>query len=408
MRLILTACLIITILASAVSPAIAQTMPVRNLSFKVGEFERRALLVNEAASGQLQPVVIVLHGGNGNADAQRIRTGFDDLARAEGFTVVYAEGTQWAPGQHAWNTGYLLRRQIGEADDIAYLDALIDLLINEQRADPTRIYVTGGSNGAMMALVYATQRPQKLAAVAPIVGAMFSFDTRPIVPLPIMFINGGLDNEVPIEGGMSRNRLVRNAQTAPFKSLEESVSFWVAANGSQSVPVVEQNGSVTTRTFPAGPTGAETVVVVDSVGGHGWPGSKSNREENVPIQAFRGTDRVWAFFKDKRREPGAMPAQIKLSPSRDQSALQAAEPVAVKLQHEQAGHGRFGSVDLSNLDKNGDKLISRAEWLAFGLHEQRFFILDTDRSGSLTPIELKQGLARGENRRKGPKGQGRR
>ena len=45
--------------------------------------------------------------------------------------VVYPEGTDFGNKRHAWNTGFLLRRQVRDADDIAYLDTLIDRLIAE-------------------------------------------------------------------------------------------------------------------------------------------------------------------------------------------------------------------------------------------------------------------------------------
>jgi poly(3-hydroxybutyrate) depolymerase len=58
---------------------------------------------------------------------------------------------------------------------------------------------------------------------------------------------------------------------------------------------------VTTTTYPAQERGAVTEFVVDSEGGHGWPGTRSRREENAPIASFKGAERVWEFFKDKSR-----------------------------------------------------------------------------------------------------------
>ena len=93
-------------------------------------------------------------------------TGFGAVARREGFTVAYPDGTEYTEGQRAWNTGYLLRRQVREADDVAFLDALMDRLVAEGAVDPKRVYLVGGSNGAMMTLVYATQRAERLAGAA--------------------------------------------------------------------------------------------------------------------------------------------------------------------------------------------------------------------------------------------------
>jgi polyhydroxybutyrate depolymerase len=130
---------------------------------------------------------------------------------------------------------------------------------------------------------------------------MFTFDAKPSVPLPILIINGAQDEEVPIEGGMSRNPLVRRAQDAPYKPLAEVVRFWVGANGSEREPAIETRGTVTTTVHAATPGGAVTEFVVDSAGGHGWPGSTSRREGSAPIGSFSGAERVWRFFKDKQR-----------------------------------------------------------------------------------------------------------
>jgi poly(3-hydroxybutyrate) depolymerase len=273
------------------------------LSFTVGGQQRRALVVNAPVDGTKRPAVIVLHGGMGSAVVMRANSGFDRVARAEGFMVVYAEGTSFAGDErHAWNTGYLLRRQVQDADDIACLDMLIDRLTGEHGADAERIFMTGGSNGGMMTFVYAVARAERLAAIAPVVAAMFTFDQRPAVPLPILMISGAKDEEVPVEGGMSRNPLVRRAQEAPFKSLSETVQFWVESNRSVSQAKVNHQGTLTTTTHEAGANGAVTISLMDSVGGHGWPGSRARRPGNQPIMTFSGAERIWEFFRDKRRE----------------------------------------------------------------------------------------------------------
>ncbi len=273
-----------------------------DISFKVKGRDRRAFVVNAPTDGTTRPAVIALHGGMGSAAVMRANSGFDAVARAEGFMVVYGEGTEFGEARHAWNTGFLLRRQVQDADDIAYFDTLIDTIVRDHGADPARIFMTGGSNGGMMTFVYAVARPERLAAAAPVVASMFAFDTTPSVPLPILIINGAKDDEVPIEGGMSRNPLVRRAQEAPYKPLEEVVRFWVGVNRSDQRPEVETRGTVTTTVHAATPEGAVTEFVIDSAGGHGWPGSRSRREGSAPIEAFSGAQRVWEFFDDKARQ----------------------------------------------------------------------------------------------------------
>ena len=130
------------------SRAQAAPQAPETISFKVGDAERRAIVVNAPKAGEKRPAVIILHGGMGSADDMRAKSGFDPVAKANGFMAVYAEGTAFGAvdGRHAWNTGHLLRRQVRDADDIAYLDGLIDRLIADHDADPARIFMTGGSN----------------------------------------------------------------------------------------------------------------------------------------------------------------------------------------------------------------------------------------------------------------------
>lgn len=273
------------------------------LRIRIGDRDRRVIVTVPAGTGARRPAVLVLHGGMGSAAGMRAASGFDPLAHAEGFIAAYPEGTAYGEDRHAWNTGFLLRRQVRDADDVTFLDAVIDTLIRDHRADPERIFMTGGSNGGMMTFVYAVQRAERLAAIAPVVATMFSFDVMPRVPLPILIINGGLDEEVPFEGGMSRNPLVRAAQASPFKPVRDVVDFWAQANASVPEAVTVVDGTVTTETRAAGPGGAVTEFVIDSAGGHGWPGSPPRRAGAAPIASFRGAERVWRFLREHARTP---------------------------------------------------------------------------------------------------------
>jgi polyhydroxybutyrate depolymerase len=116
-----------------------------------------------------------------------------------------------------------------------------------------------------------------------------------------MLINGAQDNEVPIEGGFSRNPLVSRAQSAPYMPLEDTVEFWVEANRSQTPPFITTTGTVTTSVYAPTPNGAVTISVVDQIGGHGWPGTSPVRGTSNPIQSFDGAERVWEFFKTQSR-----------------------------------------------------------------------------------------------------------
>ena len=344
------------------------------IKVRVKDAERAAIVVNAPPVGELRAAVVILHGGMGSAEQMRTTSGFDAVARTEGFMAVYAQGTDFGAGRRAWNTGHLLRRQVRDADDIAYLDALV----RDHGANPARIFMTGGSNGGMMTYVYAVARAERLAGIAPVVASMFTFEKSPAVPLPILIINGAKDNEVPLAGGMSENPLVRNAQSTPYKPVREVVDFWVKANKSTPEGKSTTRGSVTTTTYPAQEGGAVTEFVVDSEGGHGWPGTRSRREENAPIASFKGAERVWEFFEDKSRAKEPMrakttarleveilefpaltdasrgsgdtatePARRRLLPRREQDAPDSARKVPIKV-HVPATGGPYPVIVVSH------------------------------------------------------------
>ncbi len=159
------------------------------------------------------PVVIVLHGGGGHAESAMRMTGFSDKAAAEGFIAVYPNGTskRFADRLLTWNAGhccgYAMERGI---DDVGFISALIDELVAQGGADPARIYVTGLSNGAMMAHRLGRELPEKIAAIAPVVGGLFGDEERPAAPVAALMINGALDTSIPLEGGKTHGRFARD------------------------------------------------------------------------------------------------------------------------------------------------------------------------------------------------------
>jgi len=53
----------------------------------VGGESRQAIVVNAPTAGTRRPAVLVLHGGMGSAEQMRRTSGFDRVARDEGFMV---------------------------------------------------------------------------------------------------------------------------------------------------------------------------------------------------------------------------------------------------------------------------------------------------------------------------------
>jgi polyhydroxybutyrate depolymerase len=235
------------------------------------------------------PLVIALHAALGSGGVMELLTRLDRVADRKKFLVAYPDGLP-APAR-VWNAGDCCNRST--ADDVGFLGGLIDDIVAAQGADPARVYVTGISNGAMMAYRFACQRAGKIAAVAVVAGSMTYQPCRPARPVPLMIFHGTADTTVP-EGGGSLPAL---GMRGTFPSQEEVVRTWSRID---SVPpparVGYRRGGVTCRTSdPAMPV---SMVVYCRVagGGHTWPGGTP-----VPLAGPTSPDidasaAMWDFF----------------------------------------------------------------------------------------------------------------
>ena len=170
---------------------------------------------------QLHPVVIDLHGGGGNKKTARLSSCpnqnpkspacLDRVADCEGFMVVYPDGT-FEPSKdkqiRTFNAGggadgnvcmsdYACETNI---DDVRFFSDLLDALEANYRIDPTRVYVTGLSNGAAMSHRLACELSDRIAAIASIAGGnQFSTvrDCTPVRSVPVLEIHGTADRCVP-------------------------------------------------------------------------------------------------------------------------------------------------------------------------------------------------------------------
>ncbi len=249
------------------------------------------------------PLVVSLHGGGGNGEYQAMMTGFSAKAEQEGFIVVYPDGTGFFDRMLlTWNSGhccaYAMRNRV---DDIGFIQALIDHLVQELPVDPHRVYATGLSNGGMMAHALGIAMPDKIAAVAPVISSLFGDEPPPRLPVPAIIINGGIDHIVQPQGGKIGVKK-SDAADAPTKPIAEQGRFWAAANGCRAAPHEEQVSAQVVRWRYDCPPGREVERYVVADNGHAWPGGKAGRQQaDQPSQSFDATTAIWNFFKTKRR-----------------------------------------------------------------------------------------------------------
>ncbi|OGB24822.1 MAG: hypothetical protein A3I66_02650 [Burkholderiales bacterium RIFCSPLOWO2_02_FULL_57_36] len=264
--------------------------------------ERRYLVRAPRGSvqhGARMPLVLVLHGGGGNAANAEKMTGFTEKAAKENFIAVYPDGTSRRQGRLlTWNAGhccgYAMEHRV---NDVGFVNALIDKLIKDYPVDPKRIYATGMSNGGMMAHRLGIELSGRIAAIAPVVAGVFGDESKPRHPVAAIMLNGMLDKSVPFQGGSPGGRFSRNWDGTPVKPALEQGAFWAAANGCTNLPDKHDRGPFVLWQYHC-PAGRATEIYLVKDNGHAWPGGQpGSRRGDEPSSSLNGTDVIWEFFK---------------------------------------------------------------------------------------------------------------
>jgi polyhydroxybutyrate depolymerase len=302
-RIFPAAAISILIAVALVEPGAAKDVEKRvDLSF--ADRDRSYLVYAPPGDGEKQPIVIVLHGGGGNAENAVRMTGFTDKARAEGFIAVYPNGTgRFDNMLFTWNAGHCCGSAMrGDIDDVGFIAAVIDDVVARYGADRARVYATGMSNGAMMAHRLGRDLSDKIAAIAPVVGGLFGDEEAPPRPVAAIIINGALDKSIPEAGGGTGGRAKNAWDGTPLTPVAHQGEFWAKANRCAPSPKTETPSAAVILSRYDCPAGSDVVAYIIKDNGHAWPGGeKGGRRGDEPSESFDATDAIWGFFKTKSR-----------------------------------------------------------------------------------------------------------
>jgi len=226
------------------------------------------------------PLALVLHGGSGRGeDFDRVMTSgtLHAAAEARNVVLVFPDGIN-----RQWNDGRTeIFRGDEPHDDVGFISALIDTLIEEYNVDASRMYATGISNGGFMSVRLAMELSDKLAAVAPVTAQVSQAiaDRRPVLPISVMFVNGTADPLVPFEGG--HVRLFRLGRSRGEVLATEQSTRLFREHNNCATPAVEERirdhdpddgTTVQVQTHGDCDAGTEVVLIQVNGGGHTWPG----------------------------------------------------------------------------------------------------------------------------------------
>jgi predicted esterase len=178
------------------------------------------------------PTVVAM-GGLGLTGDPELYMGWQRLAVAKKFVVIYARGDG-----ASYNAGRCCGPAVGrKIDDSAALLRMLEVESTLYPQDRSRLYVTGYSNGGMMAYRFACEHPGLVAAIGVVGGAyMARGDCMPTSPVPVMHVHGKLDRTVPY-GGTPWSRLLKTS----IPSVAQTNAVFGRVNARYGVPVKNVN-----------------------------------------------------------------------------------------------------------------------------------------------------------------------
>ncbi len=245
------------------------------------------------------PLVLVLHGGGGNATSAERETGMTTEADRAGFLVVYPDGTgPRADRLLTWNAyaccGDAERQNV---DDVGFLRALVGQLQGDYPVDAKRIYATGLSNGGMMSYRLACEAADLFAAVAPVSASLDTDACAPSQPVSILHIHGTDDGNVPYNGGRGTKVFPGTASAREDRPVAYAIATWGRLDECDPTPVHAEQGKVSRDDYLNGAGGTEVVLYTIRGGGHAWPGGpRLSRLLDAPYPDFDATGTIGSFF----------------------------------------------------------------------------------------------------------------
>ena len=251
------------------------------------------------------PLVFGLHGWSQPASLLMTQADLGAAADRHRFIAIAPDITRPVP---LWDTAL-------NGNDVLWFGALIAVLQDQLCIDTNRIYVTGMSNGAMMASTLACVMPSVFAAAAPVAGVRLPEGCEPGRDIPLLAFHGTDDPYLAFEGGYGPKVAglptpdgtgtlgdTGVADPADAMPVVDRVAEWAALNGcAPDTTLIESVVTIDVTLLSSCEDGATALYVIDG-GGHSWPGSEFDRGiadiVGPTTNTIDATELIWTFFRE--------------------------------------------------------------------------------------------------------------
>lgn len=230
------------------------------------------------------PLVLVLHGGSGNAFSMIHKSGWLELYKDDEFAVAFPNGglVGFIKGRDSrtWHCGDCLGEANNDDRDVAYIGNVIDSVCERLPVDEQKVFVCGHSMGGMMSHRLACQMAGRIAGIASVAGPLVYSECNPSKLIPILHIHGTDDKVVPFAGGMNKRKI------CTFPDIHEMSEQIAKRNYAQSKPVEHSISDIATSYYWNGVYPVELIVLNGH--GHSLPSKRDH--------GFSASEYIWCFF----------------------------------------------------------------------------------------------------------------
>jgi polyhydroxybutyrate depolymerase len=261
-----------------------------------GGQERSYVVYASKNTKQPRAMMLVLHGGLGNAEETANTTLMHEVAAKHNFIVVYPNGIggklKLMKNRRTWNAGACCGPAVkNNVNDVDFLGKVIDQVASTYNGNRKQVYVTGMSNGAMMAYRMACEAPEKIAAIIPVSGTLAMDSCKGANSVALLHIHGSEDSNVPLQGGKGKTSIAGVKHNSVLKTIDTLVQ-----QRQCSVPQQTREGSSVIKSYDC-KNGADLVFRLVEGGEHVWPGGNSRRNKKLSNGNFSGSEVAWEFAR---------------------------------------------------------------------------------------------------------------